>query len=476
MGKIKGITCDSRKVKPGYIFVAIKGIHQDGNNYINDAINNGAKLIVTDKKHKAAQKTRVPTLLVDNSRIYLAKLTADFYKNPSHNLKVIGVTGTNGKTTTTHLIYNLLNHRKKQTGIIGTVKVDTGEKTKKGNLTTPDTEKLQKFFSDMKNNNIKYCSMEVSSHGIKLKRTESTKFSFKIGTNITSDHLDLHQDIRDYINVKKNFLKDKSNIPVLINQDDTVFSSIGKLAKNQINYSINKNTIIKAENIKYKNNKTKFDYSIKKTISGPESKIKPLQFTITINLIGKHNIYNTLPAITAGLYYGLTPKSIQDFFADYRGIWRRFEIIYNKKFMVIDDCAHNPGSYQAVFATVKKMNYRKLFIINAIRGNRGVEINKENAKKIAIETRNIKNSQLIITKCKNTVKADDIVKTEEKQSFLNKLSNYNRKYKYFDSLVDSIDYSLSKVKEEDIILLLGAHAMDQAGKLILQMINKNIYV
>ena len=132
MKKIKGITCDSRKVKNGYIFVAIKGLNKDGNHYITEAINNGAKLIITDNEF--TKENKIPVLVVDNARKYLAKLTADFYQNPSQQIKVIGVTGTNGKTTTTHLIYHLLNSQKKQAGIIGTVDVDTGRQRKKGQI------------------------------------------------------------------------------------------------------------------------------------------------------------------------------------------------------------------------------------------------------------------------------------------------------------------------------------------------------
>ena len=473
MKKIKGISCDSRKINNGYIFVAIQGLKDDGNNYINEAINNGAQLIITDQQHKNLQDIKVPVLIVDNARKYLAKLTADFYNNPSQKLNIIGVTGTNGKTTTTHLIYNLLNEQKKQAGIIGTVSVDNGNKLKKGHLTTPDTEQLQRLFSRMLSNNLKYCSMEVSSHGIKLMRTASTHFSFKIATNITADHLDLHQSIKKYINVKKSFLRDENNVPVLINKDDKILSSLGKVAKNQLNYSINKNTIIKAENINYKDNKIKFTYSLKKSLYSNNNKIKPIDFEIIMNLSGKHNIYNSLAAITVALYYGIHPETIQHFFVKYKGLWRRFQKIYDKDFLVIDDCAHNPGSYEAVFSTIRKMNYNNLYIINAIRGNRGVAINKENAAVIATSLKNIENNNLIITECKDLAKKDDLVTKREKENFLKILNDYNQKNIYYNNFKKAISDTLNKVQKNDIILLLGAHAMDKAGQITLKLLNHN---
>ena len=130
MQNIKGVTCDSRKVKNGYIFVAIQGLSDNGNEYIADAIDKGAALIVTDEYQKNLN-IDIPLLIVDDAREYFSQLAADFYKNPSKDLKIIGTTGTNGKTTTTHLIYNMLNFQKHKSGLIGTVKVDTGKKIKK---------------------------------------------------------------------------------------------------------------------------------------------------------------------------------------------------------------------------------------------------------------------------------------------------------------------------------------------------------
>ena len=473
MQKIKGISCDSRKIKDGYVFVAIQGINDDGNNYIEEAIKNGAALVISDRHLKIDNKKNVPILIVDDARRYLAKLSADFYDNPSNKLKIIGVTGTNGKTTTSNLIYKLLNFKSKKSGIIGTVDVDLGEKMKKGKLTTPAPEELQKYFHEMNKNNLQYCSMEVSSHGIKFKRIEGTKFSLKIATNISFDHLDLHKNEKNYIQVKKSFLSEESNIPVLINKENKTLYSLNKIAKNQINYSINKNTVVKAEDIKYMNKKTSFEYSLKKTISGPENKIHAVNFNITTHLVGRHNIYNSLAAITTALYYGLTPNTIKEFFKNYKGLWRRLEIVYNKDFTIIDDCAHNPGSYKAVFSTIKNMKYKNLYIINAIRGNRGIEINRENANAIATELKNIKNAHLIITECKDTAKKDDIVKTDEKNIFLNTLDKYNQQYFYYEKVIEAIVHTLEKVEKDDNILLLGAHAMDNAAKLTLNHLKEN---
>ena len=467
---ITGITCDSRKVKPGYAFIAIEGFNEDGHKYIEEAIANGAKLIFTEKDISTTRQAKI--IKVDNTRSLLGQLASEFYHNPSQKINVIGVTGTNGKTTTTHLIYNLLNYNQKQTGLIGTVKVDNGQNTLEGKLTTPPPVLLQKYLSQMVDNNLNYACMEVSSHGIKLERIKGTRFAVKVGTNISTDHYDLHANFKEYLKVKKSFLKDKnSDTLVLINNDDSYLNNTGKLAKNQLNYSLSNNSTITAENIKHKNISTEFIYNINKNnyINYNSCKL-PLKIPIKMYLLGQHNIYNALIAITIALYYDKKPKSIQNFFKSYTGIWRRLQILYNNKFTIIDDCAHNPGSYTAVFNTIKDLNYNDLIIVNSLRGNRGVNINKENAQTISDWMPRLGNYNLYTTNCEDVVKPDDKVSPEEEKQFLNILKQKKVNYTHYQNLKPVLKQAVTTVSTDDLILLLGPHAMDEAGKMILEMI------
>ncbi len=465
---LKGITCDSRKVKPGYAFIAITGFKEDGNKYIKEAIAKGASVIFTEKP---IESKNIPIIQVDDSRAVLGRLAAEFYNMPAEKINLIGVTGTNGKTTTTHLIYDLLNYRKKQCGLIGTVKVDTGEKTKPGNLTTPQADLLQKLLSQMINNNLKYACMEVSSHGIKLKRIESTSFKVKIGTNITSDHFNLHSDFKDYINVKKKFLSENnSNVLILINNDDQYLKTFTNIAEKQMNYGLKGKIPIKAINISTKNITTNFNYKLNRSLYGKQGVIPPCNFHIKMHLPGKHNIYNALIAITIGLYYGLSPSLIQKFFEKYEGVWRRLQVIYNREFTIIDDCAHNPGSYEAVFKTVRNLDYNNLHIINSLRGNRSVKINRINAQKISCWLPLLKNYNLYTTNCSELVKEIDKVKNKEEKIFLQVLNNNNIKFTHFRKLKPALKTVLENKKKGDLILLLGPHAMDRAGKIIMNLL------
>ncbi|MCK4260644.1 MAG: UDP-N-acetylmuramoyl-L-alanyl-D-glutamate--2,6-diaminopimelate ligase [Halanaerobiales bacterium] len=464
-----GVTCDSRDVKPGFAFVAIQGLKKDGHEFIEDALKRGASLIITEKPINI--KSTVPFIQVTDGRIALAELAASLYGEPSNKITTIGITGTNGKTTTSSLLYHLLNQNKIGCGLIGTVDIDTGLQKKKAKLTTPNAVELEKYLREMVDANLKAVSMEVSSHGIKLKRTHGIDFDLAILTNLTRDHFDFHQNFETYIRTKKTLFKQlKKKAIALINGDDPHAEFISKDIDAQvITYGIQDKNMIYIDNIKKDNLKTKFELVIKKPIKGLKNLVQPTQTLIEIKLPGTHNLYNTLCACGAGLLLGLSNNEIQKI-STFKEVWRRFQILYDKDFTIIDDCAHNPGSYSAVFETIKNLSYKNLFIINAIRGNRGIQINRDNAKTIATWINCLRNVRLMITNCSELVKKDDLVHPEEEEAFLHILNESKIKYEHNPKIQPFFTKVKQIVKSGDLILLLGAHAMDKTGELILKRI------
>jgi len=182
--KILGITCNSKKVKKDFIFVAICGQQFDGNDYIDEAIKNGAAIIYTENDIKNKE---VPIIKVENSRIKLAELLNEFYGYPTEDMKIIGVTGTNGKTTTTHIIDNIFKEANKKTALIGSLGLKIDDEYTNINMTTPDAENLYEILFRLKNQNIEFVIMEVSSHALKLYRTYGVNFDVAILTNIDID-------------------------------------------------------------------------------------------------------------------------------------------------------------------------------------------------------------------------------------------------------------------------------------------------
>ncbi len=467
LNNILGVTCDSREVKPGYAFVAIQGLKKDGHDFIQDALRRGASFIITEKP--VTLNTKIPIQQVQDGRIALAEIAAAISGHPSKSLRTIGVTGTNGKTTSTFLIHHLFNTNQVGCGLIGTVDIDTGLEKHKALLTTPDAVQLQNYLKEMVKAGLQVVSMEVSSHGIELKRTYGINFDLAIFTNITRDHFDFHNDFENYVRIKKVFFEQLSERGIaLINGDDSHASFITKnLAAQVITYGIEKDTTISAENITHENLTTYYDLVIHQPIQTRFVRIQPIRVPIKIKLAGRHNIYNTLAACSAGLLLGLKAEQIQKI-SEFSGIWRRFQIIYDNEYTIIDDCAHNPGSYSAVFQALEHLTYKNLYIINAIRGNRGVQINQDNARTIASWVKQLSNVKLLVTNCADLVKNDDIVAPKEEEIFLNTLQAQGLKYEHHSTLQSCFDIILQTVQSDDLVLLLGAHAMDQAGELILK--------
>lgn len=467
--KITGITCDSRKVKVGYAFVAIKGDKLDGNDYIDMAIENGAVIVYTEKDIKSKS---VPVVKVKNSRIKLAQLLNEFYDFPSEKIKIIGITGTNGKTTTTYLIEEILRAGNYKTGVIGTLGVKIEDNYIPSDLTTPDPERLFHILNKMEKKKIEVVIMEVSSHGLKFDRTYGIEFDVAIHTNIAKDHLDFHKSHQDYIETKKKLFDSLSrNKIAILNIDD---GNATKLVKDNekaliITYGLNNKATVTASSLEV-NNATCFTLCIQRgltTLYGEE--IEPFEFPIVLNLIGTHNVYNTLAAITTAIYFGMELEDIRRVLMNFHGVNRRLEKIYDKDFLVIDDFSHNPASYEAVFQTIQSMEYRNVIIVNAIRGNRGKNVNEDNAKVMANWYGILGVKKIILSLSNDIVSEKDKVSSQEIIVYRKIFNDFDIEFQFEDTLKTAINKSLEKVKKGDIILLLGAQGMEK-GKEILENI------
>lgn len=470
---ISGITCDSRQVSPGDAFVAIDGFEDDGNKYIDNAIERGVKVIYTERD---MSELEVPVVKVDNARKVLANLANEFYDKPSTRLNLVGVTGTNGKTTTTHLIESLFTNNNFETGLIGTVKVKIGDETKEADLTTPGAVEINDYLNRMLTKDVEMVPMEVSSHGIKLHRIEGLDFDIAIYTNLTRDHLDLHDDFEDYLSTKKRlFQQCGADKIVLINIDDEYAQEIIAGTSSQVvTYGFSKEADIRVVDFQYDTEGSSFTVVIQKDLKSIQGeRLSPDKFDVDLSLLGKHNIYNGLAAVATGLLYGLSKKEIQEGLSKFKPFFRRLEVIYNDEFTIIDDCAHNPGNYRAVFETIEELNYNDLYIINAIRGNRGVKVNRENAELMSKYLPKLEVTELYITSCEKLANEYDIVSNEEREVFIKTLKDNGLDLMYFNKLKPCLLETISRVKENDLIVLLGAHAMDKAAEITLGLVNKS---
>jgi UDP-N-acetylmuramoyl-L-alanyl-D-glutamate--2,6-diaminopimelate ligase len=361
---IINVVFDSRKVEDGSLFICIEGLKTDGHKYIDKAINNGAVAILINKELEVYHKG-ISYIRVFKSREAMSYIAATFYNYPLKKLKLIGVTGTNGKTTTTYLIKGILEKSGYKTGLIGTIKNIIGDdKFLPASRTTPESLDLYSLFSKMLEEGVSHVVMEVSSHALDLKRVYGMDFEVAVFTNISQDHLDYHKSIDEYLNTKLDLFRNlKDSSYAIINSDDKHSAQVIEVAAGKIyTYGINNNSDIKAE-----------IYEI--TPHGAFFEVRGgLNFDISLKLTGLFNIYNALAAVTTANVLGISPEYIKSGLEEINGIPGRFELINEgQNFSVIVDYAHTPDGMENVLLTALEFVKGDIIVVFGCGGDRDKE-------------------------------------------------------------------------------------------------------
>jgi len=322
---IEGLAYDSRKVKENYIFFALKGLKDDGSKYIEQAFNSGAKAIITDTEINL-DNTGKHVLMVEDARKTMALMANAYNSNPTDKIKLIGITGTNGKTTTSYLIKSLLENSGYKTGLLGTIDYQIGNIKVESKLTTPESVEICSMLGEMVKQGFQYCVMEVSSIALVMNRVYSLNFDTAIFTNLTSEHLDFHVNMENYFNAKKILFDGlKPGAFAISNKDDIYGEKILNDTKaDKFYYSIEKDSNYKAENPTFDLTGLGFD------INGDEH--------IKSNITGKFNIYNILASIACVRNYQVEYAAINDALSKFEGVSGRFNKIElpNGAYAVID--------------------------------------------------------------------------------------------------------------------------------------------
>jgi len=363
---IKHIATHSKQVFPGSLFIAMKGIHNDGQVYIDEAVSRGAVAILAEKIPLNAQNG-VTYIQVANPRKTAAKVAAVFYQYPAEKLTLIGITGTNGKTTISYLLASILEQAQKKPGIIGTIKYQYAGKTTPASLTTPDSLELQKLLREMLINKVTDVVMEVSSHALFYKRVEGCKFKLAIFTNLSRDHLDFHKDMEDYFNCKKELFT-RYLAPegiAIINIDNPWGQKLLELIvhkfsfNNLLTYGFSTQAQIRAKEASFSLN------GIRATIQTPKG-----TFSLVSSLIGQPNLYNLLAATAAGFALGIPLPVIKSGLEKTKPIKGRLERFSGRGIDVIIDYAHTPDALKQVLITLRPLCKGKLIVVFGCGGDR----------------------------------------------------------------------------------------------------------
>lgn len=357
------VAYDSRKVVPGAIFVALRGRKADGTQFVGQALGRGALTIVSEAAPSAAFDSRAAIWAqVSDARRALARLAAAFYDHPSQELALIGITGTNGKTTTAYLLASMLESAGTGTGIIGTVNYRLGGETREADRTTPEAPDLESMLRRMLQHGLGACVMEVSSHALALRRVDELHFRGAVFTNLTRDHLDYHGSFEEYFRAKRRLfaLLPEQGFSA-VNVDDPRGLELAQTAPHVRTYAIDRPADVTAGRVTLSLRGLQFD------VRSPRGLIE-----IRSTLVGRPNVYNILAAVTAGLSLGIGPDRIAAGIERLPGVPGRFEIVSapHDDVTVVVDYAHTDDALRNLLETARPLAPRRIITVFGCGGER----------------------------------------------------------------------------------------------------------
>lgn len=470
--EITEVSYHSQKVKKGDLFVCVKGYKTDGHKYLGDAVKRGAVAAVVEDFQEDMD---IPQYIVKNSRVALAKLSATFYGNPSKKLNMIGITATNGKTTTSYMTNAILENEGRRTGLIGTVVIKNGDKTIPAELTTPESLDLQRYLNDMVQNDVTHVTMEVSSAALELHRVEAVEYDVVSLNNMSKEHMEMHGTFERYFEAKSSLIRNASEHSyAVLNLDDQYSASlVDKTKATVISFGVNnKNGYIHCKNLDLTTGRGKFTVEILKPFEANGMKFSPSEFDIELAVPGLHSVYNAMVAIIISLISGARIPTIQKTLKEFSGVPRRFEFIYEDEIKVVDDHFANPGNINVTLQTLDFMDYDNLQLVYAIRGSRGATINRENAEVVVEWADKLGINEIIATRSISHTTDKDRVTDDEVKAFTDVMEKANIKVRLYDELPDAIKDALSRAEKGDLVLLAGCQGMDYGAGIALEALNK----
>lgn len=431
---INKIEYNSQKIEQNDIFVAIKGYKEDGNDYIKEAVEKGAVCIVTEDELNANELPNITIVRVQNSRIALSLLASKYYDFPARKIKLIGITGTKGKTTTAYMIRDILNASGKKTGMIGTIYNTYGNVCIEASRTSPESLDLQKLLKDMVDAQMEYVVMEVSSHSLVLDRVYGLHFAIGIFTNLSQEHLDFHGTMDNYL-LAKSKLFEMCDF-ALVNGDDIHTPRLKKMIKcKTATFGLDNAVNITASDVRINNNNVEFKMYVNKMLE-----------TIVINIPGRFTVYNALAAIGTCSLLGAQMDAILLALSNIKVPGRSEIIDVQKTFTVMVDYAHNPSSLEAILSSIKKYVKGRIICVFGCGGNR----DKEKRPMMGEISGRLADFTVITTD--NPRNEDPSIIMKEIEDGVKKTKGL---YKIIENRKDAIAFAMRIAWKNDLVLIAG---------------------
>ena len=431
---INKIEYNSQKIEQNDIFVAIKGYKEDGNDYIKEAVEKGAVCIVTEDNLDASKLPNITIVRVQNSRIALSLIASKYYDFPARKLKLIGITGTKGKTTTAYMIRDILNASGKKTGMIGTIYNTYGNVCIEASRTSPESLDLQKLLKDMVDAQMEYVVMEVSSHSLVLDRVYGLHFAIGIFTNLSQEHLDFHGTMDNYL-LAKSKLFEMCDF-ALVNGDDIHTPRLKKMIKcKTATFGLDNAVNITASDVRINNNNVEFKMYVNKMLE-----------TIVINIPGRFTVYNALAAIGTCSLLGAQMDAILLALSNIKVPGRSEIIDVQKTFTVMVDYAHNSSSLEAILSSIKKYVKGRIICVFGCGGNR----DKEKRPMMGEISGRLADFTVITTD--NPRNEDPSIIMKEIEDGVKKTKGL---YKIIENRKDAIAFAMRIAWKNDLVLIAG---------------------
>ncbi len=429
--EISGVTDDSRKVSEGNAFVCVKGPVADGHDYVNKALENGAAIIVTERDLGFENQ-----IVVDDTHRALAELCGAWFGNPQNKLRVIGVTGTNGKTSVCYMLKKIFEHSGYKTGLLGTVQNMIGDEVYPSKNTTPGVFELYSLFAKMVDAGCEYAVMEVSSHALDQRRVEGVRFAAAIFTNLTQDHLDYHGNMENYFEAKR-LLFSLCDLAV-VNYDDEYGKRIIENSGCKVaTYSaVSNESTYTAKSIKYRPDGV--DYEM--VGFGLIGRVK-------LKTAGKFSVYNSLAAAVCAKELGMPLNEVTDALNSLEGVKGRAEVVpTNRDFTVIIDYAHTPDGLQNILNTFRECPKNRLVVLFGCGGDRD-------------KTKRPKMGTVAARLADYVIVTSDNPRTEEPKAIINDIlegmKDIPTPKKVIENRIEAINFAIANAKPGDIIVLAG---------------------
>lgn len=433
--EIAALNTDSRKREQNSLFICISGHNADGHDFAREAVKNGAVAVVCERE----LSLDVPQIIVENTRSVLGKIAANFYGNPSNRLKIVGITGTNGKTTTAYMLAEIWGKAGYRTGVIGTLGVRYARKSLPAVLTTPDPIELQEILADMVICGVEYVVMEVSAHALFYKKTEGVSFSVCIFTNFSQDHLDFFGTMKEYKKAKLALFENGCGLAI-VNGDDPVGREIGRLREEG-----------KARTVYYglHNPADCFAIVTDEGLQGTECmlNINDRLCRVSLSLTGEHNVYNALAAAGCAMELGVEAKAVSEGLNSLKSVCGRLQKVgefYGANIYV--DFAHTPDGLGKSLDALKKHCKGRLICLFGCGGNRD-------------KTKRPLMGEIAAKKADFTILTSDNPRYEDPLDIISDIEKgyrrFSARYVVVPDRKRSVDYALDFLRKDDVLLIAG---------------------